>query len=84
MNSEVGRELNVSDLRRETVIVLEKPGRPMATMWVREIGARYVMFASNVDAEGTPRAMIFFAKRDGEGIHDDDGPMKMYEYLGAV
>jgi hypothetical protein len=80
---EVGRELKVSELVPHTVVVLEKPGRPLATMWVMGVSARrFVHFFAGVTQTN------FLAERtgeDGEWITDDSGiAMKMYKYLGRI
>src|SRR3954470_22303632 len=44
MKNEVGRELKVSELQPQTVVVLEKADVGMATLWVVEIGDIFVHF----------------------------------------
>ena len=76
MSSEIGRELKVSELHPPQVVVLKKLGRPLATVWVRSVDEHFVEFyAGEVQ-------MTFMASRDGDGIRDDDMPIKIYEYLG--
>lgn len=80
--SEIGKELSVSELKPRTVVVLMKPGRPAATMWVIEILPRWVHFrAGEVGVE-------FIARRTGEGLQqitDEDGlRMEVHEFLGEV
>jgi len=80
--SEVGRELRVSDLKTRSVVVLEKhPNCPKATMWVIGIHPEFVHFATG------DKALNFIARRtgpDNNQIRDDEQPMKMYEYLGKI
>lgn len=82
MTSEVGRELKVSELTRGGVVILAKPGRPLASVRVVGIGSDWVTFRAQYP-DG--REIHFVAKRTGadkEQVSDDDHPMKMYEYLG--
>lgn len=79
---EVGLELKVSELQPKTIIWLQKPARPVASVWVLEIFTHSVWFRAG--AVG----LDFLAQRTGpdlEQITDDSGlPMKMYAYLGAA
>jgi hypothetical protein len=85
MSPEIGRELKVSELVPETVVILHKPSSRIvayATMWVVQIGDTWVHFrAGAVETE-------FFALRCGpdlESITDDSHVlMQIYEYLGKV
>ena len=83
IQSEIGRELKVRELKPKTVVWLAKEGRDlMATMWVVEVGPNFVHFHAGAVL------MDFLAERCGsdlEEITDDDNtPMKMFEYLGAL
>lgn len=81
MQTEIGRELKASELKPRTVVVLEKPGRPRATVWVVQVRKRFVHFRAGVTQ------MELFLRRTGpdlEGLADEELPMKVYEYLGEV
>jgi hypothetical protein len=79
--SEIGRELRVSELQPETIVVLEKPDVAAATMWVREVLPGHVVFWAGMVST------TFLARRCGkelERISDDSGAtMNLYEYLGV-
>lgn len=80
-NPEVGRELKVSELKPQTIVVIHKQARNfLATMWVVEVLPGYVEFAAG------ELKTLFFARRCGAGLEDitDDvgSPLKIYEYLG--
>jgi hypothetical protein len=80
MNSEIGRQLKVSELKPRTVVVLHKQDRRLATLWVRAVGTEWVEFYAGV-TETT-----FLARRTGldlESITDDTNrPIEIFEYLG--
>jgi hypothetical protein len=76
ISPEIGRELKVSELKPRTIVWLKKPGRAMATVWVVVVHPEWVHFRASAIG------MDFLAKRDGDGVRDDDLPMKIYEYLG--
>jgi hypothetical protein len=79
--SEVGRELRVSELQPRTIVLLHKVGKDVAaTMWVIDVGDLCVHFragALNIE---------FLALRCGadlEEICDDTHTrLKIFEYLG--
>jgi hypothetical protein len=82
IQSEIGRELKVSELKPETVVWLAKEGRDLlATMWVVEVGDLFVHFYAGATD------MHFYAVRSGadlETVADDThARMRIYEYLGA-
>lgn len=82
-DSEIGRELKVSELKPRTVVVVEKSGHPiMSTLWVYLITPGHVIFTSGI-LRGD-----FSAKRTGpdlEELTDDTGkPIRVYEYLGEI
>lgn len=82
MENEVGRELKVSDLVRGGIVILAKPGRPLASVRVIGIGSLFVTFRAQYP-DGTE--IHFVAHRigpEGEHIADNNTMMKMYEYLG--
>lgn len=82
MQAEVGRELKVSDLAPGQIVVLEKPGRPMASVRVIGVTPGWVHFRAQLP---NGAVMGFLAQRigpDGEHIRDEDSGMKLYEYLG--
>jgi len=80
MTQALGRELKVSELRRQSVVFLEKAGYPVISAWVVGIGEIYVHFY------GGEQGLNFIAARrarDPEAIVDEDGlDWRMYEYLG--
>jgi hypothetical protein len=78
---EIGRELKVSELKPETIVVLMKQGRSVAaTMWVIAVDDVFVLFRAGATQTD------FLAQRCGEGLEqitdDDHIPMHVYEYLG--
>ena len=79
--NEIGRELKVHELKPPVVVVLEKPGRPMATMWVMAVLPHCVVF------EAREVGITFIATREGPDLNqigDDTHRMRMYEYLGTI
>lgn len=82
-DSQIGRELKVSELKPDTIVVVWKQGsRAAGTMWVRFIGLATVALYA-----GTIGATLLLARcgPDHEQVEDDDRvPMKLYEYLGPV
>lgn len=82
IKSEIGRELKVSELKIDTVVVVSKEGRPAATMWVLTVTERLVLFRAG------EIGMILILTRCGadlEQVQDDDRiPMQIREYLGEI
>jgi hypothetical protein len=82
--SEIGRELRVSELEPRTIVFLHKVGTNIAvTMWVVEIGDVYVHFHAGA-AKLAPTE--FYAVRCGDNLEEvtDDAHnrLKIFEYLG--
>jgi hypothetical protein len=79
---EAGRELKVSELEIKTVVVVGRPDKALATLWVRDIWEDSVIFWAG------SMKMYFIAHRVGpelEQLADDAGTaVKVYEYLGKV
>ena len=77
--SEWGRELQVSELRENTVVIVAKEAVNVAmTMWCVFIMDEFIAFAM-LDA-----GMGFIATREGESITDDAGSkLHVYEFLGV-
>jgi len=75
---EIGRELRVEDLKPPVIVVLQKEGRALATLWVVHVTEHFVTFHAG------EIKVTFFATRLPDGrITDDSGlEMAMYEYLG--
>lgn len=80
-NSEIGRELKVSELKPRQIVLLWKEGRPvMSTMWVVEVGDVYVHFWAG---EVVTNLMVMRRGPDLEEITDSSHlKMKIFEYLG--
>lgn len=81
VHPEIGRALKVSELKPQTIVWLQKDGRPtIASWWVVLVSPHHVEFlAGEINTH-------FLAKRcsaDLDSITDDSNiPMAIYEYLG--
>jgi predicted nucleotidyltransferase len=79
-NSEIGRELTVTDLKVERVVVISPPSiNLMLTMWVEDIDETTVTFFSGV----MNWRVINFVK-DGTLVDDRGRLVRVFEYLGEV
>ncbi len=82
MPNEVGRELKASELKRRTVVVVEKPDSGMATFWVVDVGDVYVHLRAGVVGV---ELFLMRCGKDLERVTDDShAVMTIYEYLGEV
>ena len=78
--NEVGRELRIDELKRETVVVLVKAGRPAITIWVATVGQDFVAFYA-----GEISTMLIAYLREDGTLADDSGiRMRVFEYLGEI
>jgi hypothetical protein len=76
--SELGRELRVSELQAQTVVILGKEGQPhMISTWVKDVTAHSVSFLAG------ELQMLLILRRDGEALYDDTARMHVYQYLGG-
>jgi hypothetical protein len=77
---EIGRQLAVTDLVLNTVVVIAPPGRDLFfTMWVRVIDNQSVTFYS-----GELRRHVINFIKDGTLFDDKGREVKVFEYLGKV
>jgi hypothetical protein len=77
--TEIGRELQVADLKPRQIVVIAPPGRDdvRMTMWVEAVGAETVTFFS-----GAMKWHVINFIRDGGLVDDQDRPVRVFEYLG--
>ena len=76
--SEVGRELKASELEPDTVVIVSKEGRNTSiTAWVKDVQKVGVVFYA-----GELRLYSLFF-RMGEELHDDNGRLHVFQYLGG-
>lgn len=79
-NPEIGRELTISDLKPETVVVIKPPGKNVSiTMWIEAVGPNTVTFFS-----GTLGWHVINFIRDGQIFDDQNRVVQVFEYLGEV
>jgi len=77
--NEIGRELQLNELTRKSIIVLRKDSQPFGvTMWVALVGMDYVAFYSG----SLNVTFIGYIREDGT-LGDDKGQrIRVFEYLG--
>lgn len=80
-NSEIGRELQPSELVEKTVVLVGREDRPhLTTMWVSRIGKDFVAFHA-----GETRTTFLTSLQPIGVLTDDTGKrVQVYEYLGVV
>lgn len=79
---EIGKKLNLWDLRLDTVVVLVKKGDDKATtMWVSYISAQTCHFTAHVLVPSRTLVLSVWA---GELQDDAGNEIEVFEYLGAV
>ena len=77
--NEIGRELQLNELNRDSIIVLRKVDQPFGvTMWVALIGMDFVAFYSSI----LNVTFIGYIREDGALVDDKGEPIKVFEYLG--
>lgn len=79
-NKEIGRELKVSELKTDTIVVLAQEDRSIEfTVWVLDITEHFVIFKD--DAVGVT---IFAEILPDDTLTDDSGAkIVIFQYLGA-
>jgi hypothetical protein len=78
--SEIGRELQVNELKVKGIVVLQSSKRPgdFCTLWVQELGQDFVVFLA-----ATLRVSLLCKIREDGALMDDAGTvLRVYEYLG--
>src|SRR5262249_31628542 len=80
-HGEVGRELKASELEPGTVVVVTKEGRKTAmTLWIKEVGqVGIVCYLGELNLYSVFSRM----GRDREELHDDNGRLHVFQYLGG-
>ena len=75
---EIGRELKVSELVPDTVVVLTKEGYEGAvSAWVKEVGqVGIVLYAGELRLYA-----LFYVENDE--LYDDNGRLHVFQYLGG-
>jgi hypothetical protein len=78
--NEVGRELQLDELHRTSIIVLQKEGQSFGiTMWVALVGQDFVAFYSG----SLNITFIGHIREDGTLGDDKGGRIRVFEYIGA-
>jgi hypothetical protein len=77
--NEIGRELQIDELHRASIIVLRKDHQPFGvTMWVAIVGQDFVAFYS-----GSLNVTFIGHIREDGTLGDEKGErIRVYEYLG--
>jgi len=81
---EVGRELKVSELKEETVVVVASD-RHVVTAWFAFANAKFAFFWMGAASPGGVNLMLFRCGPEWEQLKDETGrDIRVYEYLGDV
>lgn len=82
---EKGREVKAAELKPRTIYVLEKPGRPMVTMWFTRIcTTRFKARVAEFYA-GEILMTLFLTVLADDTLQDDSGAqISVFEFLGDM
>jgi len=76
--NEIGRELQLNELQRKTIVILQRDGEFGITMWVSFVGQEVVAFYS-----GRLNVLVVANIYEDGSIRDDKGKrIRVFEYLG--